>query len=68
MDVYHKEYCALIINAACCLHNICIRKDDDFDAVEPYCSESEYDGNEANTASGNEEREALCHQLYVGVQ
>lgn len=44
MDVYHKSLCGLIITAACCLHNICIDMQDDFDA-DPYTPELDSEEN-----------------------
>lgn len=64
MYVYRKEYCSLIINAACCLHNMCIDNCDDFEVYDTYLSEREENINtEVNTISGSAKRDQLYHQL-----
>ncbi|CAI6364067.1 unnamed protein product [Macrosiphum euphorbiae] len=66
MDVYHKSYCAKIITAACCLHNICMTTGDDFDA-DPYVSEIEIGGDlhEDGTRSGVLKRNTICNALLL---
>ena len=67
MDVYHKSLCGLIITAACCLHNICVDMQDDFDA-DPYTPELDSEENSlAASRLGARKRDEPCNMLSLNV-